>query len=61
MYNALQYLALRTSTPLNVTLVASSLPLWVLALGRLFFAVPVTRAQLAGALLSMAGVASARR
>ena len=55
-YNALQYLALRTSTPLNVTLVASSMPLWMLALGRLFFHTAVTRAQLAGALLSMTGV-----
>jgi drug/metabolite transporter (DMT)-like permease len=57
LYNALQYQALRTSTPLNVTLVAASTPLWVLALGRLFFATSVSRAQLAGALLSMAGVA----
>lgn len=57
-YNALQYLALQTSTPLNVTLVGSSMPLWMLALGRLFFNAPVRRAQLAGALLSMLGVAT---
>ncbi len=57
LYNALQYLALHTSTPLNVTLVASSMPLWMLALGRLFFNAPITRPQLLGALLSMAGVA----
>jgi drug/metabolite transporter (DMT)-like permease len=57
LYNALQYLALRTSTPLNVTLVASSLPMWMLAIGRVGFAAPVTRAQLIGALLSMVGVA----
>jgi len=55
-YNALQYLALQTSSPLNVTLVASSSPLWMLALGTLFFGVKVTRAQLLGAGLSMAGV-----
>ena len=55
-YNALQYLALQTSTPLNVTLVASSIPLWMLATGALFFGVHVTRAQLMGAVLSMAGV-----
>lgn len=55
-YNALQYLALQTSTPLNVTLVASSMPLWMLALGALFFGAPVSRAQLFGAMLSMAGV-----
>lgn len=58
LYNALQYLALQTSTPLNVTLVGSSMPLWMLALGRLFFNAPVRRAQLAGALLSMLGVAT---
>ena len=56
LYNALQYMALQTSTPLNVTLVGSSMPVWMLALGSLFFGVNVTRRQLAGALLSMAGV-----
>lgn len=55
-YNALQYLALKTSTPLNVTLVASSAPLWMMALGALFFQARVSRPQLLGALLSMAGV-----
>ncbi|MDO5691386.1 MAG: DMT family transporter [Pseudomonadota bacterium] len=57
LYNALQYLALHTSTALNVTLVASSMPLWMMALGRLFFGAAITRPQLVGALLSMAGVA----
>ncbi len=33
-YNALQYLALQTSTPLNVTLVGSSMPVWMLVRGR---------------------------
>ncbi|MFO1182687.1 DMT family transporter [Ottowia sp.] len=55
-YNALQYLALRTSTPVNVTLVASTMPLWMLALGRLFFGMRVTRMQMVGVGLSMAGV-----
>ena len=55
-YNALQYLALRTSTPVNVTLVASTMPLWMLALGRLFFGLRVSRLQLGGVGLSMAGV-----
>ncbi len=36
-YNALQYLALTTSTPLNVTLIAASTPLWMLAIGALWF------------------------
>lgn len=55
-YNALQYLALQTSTPINVTLVASSMPVWMLIMGRLFHAEPVRGRQVAGALLSMAGV-----
>jgi drug/metabolite transporter (DMT)-like permease len=55
-YNALQYLALKTSTPLNVTLVAASTPVWMLGLGALFFGQRVSRRQVAGALLSIAGV-----
>ena len=56
MYNALQYLALQSSTPINVTLVASGMPVWMLLTGALFFGVPLQRRQVAGALLSMAGV-----
>lgn len=56
LYNALQYLALHTSTPINVTLVASSTPVWMLLIGRLFFRATVHRMQLVGAALSMAGV-----
>ena len=55
-YNALQYLALQTSTPLNVTLVASSIPVWMLLVGALCFGRPVSQRQVAGALLSVAGV-----
>jgi len=55
-YNALQYLALRTSTPINVTLVAASSPVWMLGVGAMFFGVRVTGRQLAGAALSIAGV-----
>jgi drug/metabolite transporter (DMT)-like permease len=55
-YNALQYLALRTSTPINVTLVASSMPVFMLALGALFFGQRVTPRQLVGTVLSIAGV-----
>lgn len=55
-YNALQYLALKTSTPVNVTLVASSMPVFMLALGATFFAQRITRRQLLGAVLSIAGV-----
>ncbi len=55
-YNGLQYLALRTSTPVNVTLIASSLPLWSMIIGALFYRVRPTRRQLAGAALSLLGV-----
>jgi drug/metabolite transporter (DMT)-like permease len=56
LYNSLQYLALQSSTPINVTLVASGVPVWMLLVGRLFFKVPVKRKQIAGALLSILGV-----
>ena len=55
-YNALQYLALTTSTPLNVTLIAASTPLWMLAIGGLAFEQQIRPPQLVGALLSLAGV-----
>ena len=55
-YNALQYLALTTSTPLNVTLIAASTPVWMLAVGALGFDQRPTRHQLIGAVLSLAGV-----
>jgi drug/metabolite transporter (DMT)-like permease len=56
LYNALQYLALHTSSPINVTLVAASTPIWMLAVGRLFFGVRITPRQLMGACLSISGV-----
>lgn len=55
-YNSLQYLALHTSTPINVTLVGSSMPAFMLAIGALFFGHRVTHSQVAGALLSFTGV-----
>jgi drug/metabolite transporter (DMT)-like permease len=56
IYNALQYLALKTSTPLNVTLVAASSPVFMLAVGSLFFGQRAGKRQWAGAALSIAGV-----
>jgi drug/metabolite transporter (DMT)-like permease len=55
-YNALQYVALKTSTPLNVTLVAASTPIWMLFVGALFFGERITSRQALGAALSIAGV-----
>jgi drug/metabolite transporter (DMT)-like permease len=57
LYNSLQYMALKTSTPINVTLVASSIPIWMLLLGRVLYGVPVSRRAALGAVLSLAGVA----
>jgi drug/metabolite transporter (DMT)-like permease len=56
MYNSLQYLALQSSTPINVTLVASGLPVWMMLVGRLFYGVPVRPRQVVGAVLSIIGV-----
>jgi drug/metabolite transporter (DMT)-like permease len=56
MYNSLQYLALQSSTPINVTLVASGMPVWMMLVGRLFYGVPVRTRQVIGALLSIVGV-----
>jgi drug/metabolite transporter (DMT)-like permease len=55
-YNALQYLALQTSTPVNTSLVGSSSPLWVMAIGALFFGARINSRQLLGAALSITGV-----
>jgi len=56
LYNSLQYLALQSSSPINVTLVASSMPVWMLLVGWLFFGAKVGRRQSIGAVLSIAGV-----
>ena len=56
LYNALQYMALQTSMPINVTLVGSSMPVWMLAIGALFFGARITSYQLTGAMFSMTGV-----
>jgi drug/metabolite transporter (DMT)-like permease len=58
LYNALQYMALKTSTPINVTLVSAATPIWMLLLGRLFYGVRVSRQAAMGAALSLSGVAT---
>ncbi len=55
-YNALQYLALQTSTPINVTLIAASTPLWMLLVGAVGYGVKPRAMQGLGALVSLAGV-----
>ena len=56
LYNGLQYMALHTSSPVNVTLVGASMPIWMLVIGVMFFRTPISKTQLWGALLSVAGV-----
>jgi drug/metabolite transporter (DMT)-like permease len=58
LYNGMQYLALHSSTPINVTLVGASMPVWMLLIGLLFFGARVRGRQVAGATLSIAGVAT---
>ncbi len=55
-FNALQYAAVVTSTPINVTLVGASLPVWMLAVGALFFGERPQKRQLLGAALGLVGV-----
>ncbi len=55
-YNAFQYAALKTSTPVNVTLIASSSPVFMLAFGAAFHRMRPAPREIAGALLSIAGV-----
>lgn len=55
-YNSFQYLALQTSTALNVTLIASASPVFILLFGAMFFKSPVSGRQWLGALLSIIGV-----
>jgi len=56
LYNSLQYLALQSSTPINVTLVAAGMPVWMLLIGWMFFGVQVGRKQVIGAAMSIVGV-----
>jgi drug/metabolite transporter (DMT)-like permease len=56
LFNTLQYLAPVTSSPLNVTLVASSMPVWMRAVGTLFYGEHPAWRQRAGGALGLAGV-----
>jgi drug/metabolite transporter (DMT)-like permease len=55
-YNAFQYLALRTSTPINVTLIAASSSLFMVVVGIVGYRVIPSGRQVAGALLAIVGV-----
>jgi drug/metabolite transporter (DMT)-like permease len=55
-FNALQYLALTTTTALNATLIAASGPLWMMLVGWLGFHEAPQRRQWIGSALSLLGV-----
>ncbi len=55
-YNVLLYLALQTSTPINVTLIGASMPIWMLLIGALIYRVKPTLLQMVGAVISLLGV-----
>ena len=56
-YNVLLYLALQSSTPINVTLIGASMPIWAIMIGAIVYNERAQIRQIAGALISMAGVA----
>ncbi|MFZ4710841.1 MAG: DMT family transporter [Zwartia sp.] len=56
-YNALQYLALTTSSPINIALITAAGPIFTLLMGRSLFQAPISRAATLGAVVSMLGVA----
>jgi len=55
-YNTLLYLALQTSSPINVTLVSSSIPLFTLVMGRIFYRQAVASLSWLGLAASIVGV-----
>ncbi|MFD0668934.1 DMT family transporter [Ramlibacter sp. MAHUQ-53] len=55
-FNSLQYLALHTSTPMNVTLVGASMPVFMMVVGVAFHGQRVSARQVGGSLLSATGV-----
>ncbi len=56
-YNALLYLALETSTAINVTLIGASMPIWMLFIGAVFYQTKPRMLQAVGAVISLLGVA----
>jgi len=55
-YNVLLYLALQTSSAINVTLIGASMPIWMLFIGAVFYQTKPTLMQMVGALISLLGV-----
>jgi len=56
-YNVLLYLALQSSTPINVTLIGASMPIWAIFIGMLVYHERANLRQVVGAVISLIGVA----
>ena len=55
-YNVLLYLALQTSSAINVTLIGASMPIWMLLIGAICYQTKPNLLQLLGAVVSLVGV-----
>ena len=55
-YNGLQYLALTTSSAINVSLIGAATPAFILLVGRFVFGEPISRIAALGAFISTLGV-----
>jgi drug/metabolite transporter (DMT)-like permease len=55
-YNVLLYLALKSSTPINVTLIGASMPIWAIVIGAMFYKEQPNIKQIIGAVISLIGV-----
>lgn len=55
-YNTLLYMAMHTTTAINATLMGASMPLLILALGRVWLKEPIRPAQALGILVSACGL-----
>lgn len=56
-FNSLQYLALISSSAINISLITASGPIFTLLVGRMFFKASIGRSAAIGAFVSLAGVA----
>jgi drug/metabolite transporter (DMT)-like permease len=57
MYHGLLYFSLQTSTAINVTLIGSSMPIWMLLIGAFYYQIKPSLLQFIGSGISLLGVA----
>ncbi len=56
VFNTLIYVAAHTSTALNLSLIATSTPIFIIIFARIFLGEPITTARIAGLFLALFGV-----